>query len=61
MESKAICVITTILWVAGLLLLLAGAFDVLQVSDNKLIFAALACFILGGAVKRIAKGGSCCK
>jgi hypothetical protein len=61
MEGKGTCIITTVLWVAGLLLLIAGAFDVLPVSDNKVMFAAIACFIIGGAIKRIAKGGSCCK
>jgi len=61
MESKAVCVITTLLWLVGLLLLLAAAFDALPYSDNKVIFVAIACFIIGGAIKRIAKGGSCCK
>jgi hypothetical protein len=64
MESKSTCVISTILWALGLLLLLAAAFDVLPMSDNKIIFLAIACFILVGVAKKIGKagggGGSCC-
>lgn len=64
MENKSTCVITSILWALGLILLLAAAFDVLPISDNKIIFIALACFILIGVVKKIGKagggGGSCC-
>ena len=62
MENKNTCVITTILWAVGLLLLMAAAFDILPISDNKIIFFAIACFILIGVVKKIGKagGGSCC-
>jgi len=60
MENKSTCVITTILWAIGLILLLAAAFDVLPIPDNKVIFIALACFILIAVVKRIGKAGSCC-
>jgi len=62
MENKNLCIINTILWGAGVLLLLAAAFDVLPISDNKIIFLALACFILNVVIKRIAKStSSCCK
>jgi hypothetical protein len=64
MESKSVCVINSILWGAGILLLLASAFDILPISDNKVIFLALGCFILSLVIKRISKGvsgGSCCK
>jgi len=62
MENKNTCVINSVLWGAGILLLLAAAFDVLPVADNMIIFFALACFIIGAVVKRIAKGtGGCCK
>ncbi|MBM3249313.1 MAG: hypothetical protein FJZ09_00495 [Candidatus Omnitrophica bacterium] len=62
MENKSTCVVTTILMGAGILLLLAAAFDILPVADNVIIFVALACFVIGGLVKRIAKGGGgCCK
>jgi len=62
MENKNLCIINTILWGAGILLLLAAAFDVLPISDNKVIFLALACFILNVVIKRIAKStSSCCK
>jgi len=62
MENKNTCVINSILWGAGILLLLAAAFDVLPLSDNLIIFLALACFIIGAVIKKIAKGtSSCCK
>jgi hypothetical protein len=62
MENKNTCIINTILIGAGILLLLAAAFDVLPMADNLVIFIALACFIIGGIIKRIAKGtSSCCK
>jgi len=62
MESKNTCVASAILWGAGILLLLAAAFDVLPMSDNLAIFLALACFIVNVVIKRIAKtSGSCCK
>jgi len=63
MSNKGRCVIGTVLVTVGILLLLAAAFDILPVSDNVMIFAALACFIIAGAVKKIMKGGSgtCCK
>jgi len=62
MENKNTCVINSILRGAGILLLLAAAFDVLPISDNLLIFLALACFIISGVMKKIAKGtSSCCK
>lgn len=62
MENKNMCIINAVLNGAGILLLLAAAFDVLPISDNKVIFLAIACFIIGGIIKKISKGtGSCCK
>ncbi len=62
MDSKNTCIISTILTGAGILLLLAAAFDVLPLSDNLVIFLALTCFIINVVIKKIAKGtGSCCK
>lgn len=56
------CVCNSILWGAGILLLLAAAFDILPLSDNLVIFLALACFIIAGVINKITKGtGSCCK
>jgi len=47
---------------AGILLLLAAAFDVLPLSDNLVIFIALACFVVSAVIKKISKGtSSCCK
>jgi len=61
-EYKKTCVINSILWGVGILLLLAAAFDVLPQSDNLIIFLALACFIISGIIKQIGKGsGGCCK
>ncbi|MCX5699645.1 MAG: hypothetical protein NTX01_08375 [Candidatus Omnitrophica bacterium] len=62
MENKNTCVCNAILNGVGILLLLAAAFDVLPLSDNLVIFIALACFIVSGIIKKIAKGTtSCCK
>lgn len=62
MESKNTCIINTVLWVTGLLLLLAAAFDVLPIADNLTIFLAIVCFVIGAAIKKVTKGvGSCCK
>jgi len=55
MESKNIKVVNIVVWGVGVLLLLAAAFDVLPISDNKVIFLALACFIVNIVIKRIAK------
>jgi len=49
-------VIATILGVLGLLFILAGpAFHLLPGSNSLWIFTALACWIVGGVVGRIAK------
>ncbi len=61
--EKNTCIVNSILWGAGILLLLAAAFDILPIADNTVIFIALACFVIGAVIKKIAKGatGSCCK
>ena len=62
MENKNTCVCYAVLNGVGILLLLAAAFDVLPLSDNLLIFLALACFIISVVIKKISKGtSSCCK
>ncbi|MDD5120828.1 MAG: hypothetical protein PHR84_05915 [Candidatus Omnitrophica bacterium] len=62
MENKNTCIISSILWGVGILLLLAAAFDVLPLSDNLVIFLALACFIVNLVIKKIVRGSSsCCK
>jgi len=61
MESKNIKVVNIVVWGVGVLLLLAAAFDVLPISDNKVIFLALACFIANIVIKRITKDTGCCK
>ena len=62
MENQKSCICHAILTGAGILLLLAAAFDLLPVSDNLVIFIALACFIISGIIKKITKGtSSCCK
>lgn len=60
MEKKPHEIVTIVLQGAGIVFLLAAAFDVLPMSDNQVIFIALACFIVSSMVKRIASGGSCC-
>ena len=60
MGNKNMCMCGSILMGAGILLLLA--FDVLPISDNRVLFIAIACFIVSGIIKKIAKGtSSCCK
>jgi len=62
MENKNTCVCHAILCGAGILLLLAAAFDVLPLKDNLVIFIALACFIISGIIKKVTKSSSsCCK
>ncbi|MDD5562007.1 MAG: hypothetical protein PHT50_07795 [Candidatus Omnitrophica bacterium] len=62
MENKNTCICIPILTGVGILLLLAAAFDVLPLSDNLVIFIALACFIISAIMKKIVKGtSSCCK
>ncbi|MFA5355988.1 MAG: hypothetical protein WC301_01070 [Candidatus Omnitrophota bacterium] len=60
-NNKEVCVGGVIFSTAGILLLLGAAFDILPVSDNLAIFLGIACFIIAGAIKKIMKGGSCCK
>jgi hypothetical protein len=62
MANQNNCICTSVLGGAGILLLLAAAFDILPWSDNLVIFLALACFIVSGIIKKISKGtNSCCK
>jgi len=62
METKNTCVCNAVLTGAGILLLLAAAFDILPIEDNLVIFIALACFVISGIIKKVIKGTSnCCK
>lgn len=62
MENKSTCIVSIVLNTAGILLLVAAAFDILPLADNQAIFIAVACFVIGAAAKKIIKGGSgCCK
>jgi hypothetical protein len=62
MENKNTCMCNAILTGIGILLLLAAAFDILPLTDNLVIFLALACFIVSAVIKKISKGtSSCCK
>jgi hypothetical protein len=61
METKAVGTVSTVLRGLAILLLFAAAFDVTPVSDNMMIFLALACFVVSGVINRIAKGACCCK
>ncbi len=56
MSTQAPTVIAAVLGVLGLLLILAGpAFGLLPGSNNVWIFSALACWIVGGAIKGFLK------
>lgn len=60
--EKNSCKCGLILNGAGILLLLAAAFDVLPWADNLVIFLAVACFIVSGIIKKVTGGkDSCCK
>lgn len=62
MDNRAMCFMKPVLWGLAMLLLLAAAFDIFpSVGDNLLIFLALACFVVLGVMKKIAKNSSCCK
>ncbi|MFA4993432.1 MAG: hypothetical protein WC571_05640 [Candidatus Omnitrophota bacterium] len=60
--EKNVCKCNAILNGIGILLLLAAAFDILPLTDNLVIFLALACFIISAVIRKIGKGtSSCCK
>ncbi len=61
MDNKAVNTLRSVLWGAGIILLLAAAFDVTSASDNMMIFLALACFVVSSVIKRCVKAGGCCK
>jgi hypothetical protein len=53
-------VLSVLLGGLGVLILLAAAFDMVpSVSDNTMIFWAIACFVVMAMVKKLSKG--CCK
>jgi len=56
MNTKTASIIAAVLGVLGLLIILAGpAFDLLPISTNASIFAALACWIVGGLIRGLVK------
>ncbi|MFC1577127.1 hypothetical protein ACFL3N_02170 [Candidatus Omnitrophota bacterium] len=61
MECKIAGMAPAVLSAAGILLLLASAFDIVPAHDNLLVFLGIACFIVAGVIKKVNKGGSCCK
>ncbi|MDD4980806.1 MAG: hypothetical protein PHC54_06045 [Candidatus Omnitrophica bacterium] len=61
MENKIIGVVNALLWGAGILILLAAAFDVLPIADNLAIFLGISCFIINAVIKKIARSSGCCK
>jgi len=61
MDAKTVGIVRSVLNGAGIIVLLAAAFDVTGVADNQMIFLALVCFVVSGVIKRIAKTTGCCK
>lgn len=61
MESKTTGIVRSILWGAGIILLIGAALDVTPIEDNTMIFLALACFVVSAVIKRAGKSGGCCK
>lgn len=55
MDGKKAKVICRILVAMGVILILAMAFDLVPGMGNVLLFLAISCFIIAGAVKAIAK------
>lgn len=54
MDAKVANIASMILATLGVILILAMAFGVSDVGGNTLIFAGVVCFILAGAIRRIA-------
>jgi hypothetical protein len=57
MEEKKTTLITAPLAGTGIILILMSAFDIVPKWDNVLIFVGLACLIIAGVVKKMAKQG----
>jgi len=55
MDKKKITFVTAPLTGTGIILLLMSAFDIIPAWDNVLIFIGIACFIVAGVVKKMAK------
>lgn len=55
MDGKKAKVICRILVLVGVILILAMAFDLVPGMGNVLLFLAISCFIIAGAVKAIAR------
>ncbi len=55
MDEKQVKLITAPLIGTGIILIMMSAFDVIPAWDNVLIFIGIACFIVAGVVKKIAK------
>ena len=55
MDEKKLQFITAPLTGSGIILILMSAFDIVPAWDNVLIFTGLACFIVSGVIKKLAK------
>ena len=55
MDEKKIKLITAPLIGTGIILILMSGFDIIPAWDNVLIFLGIACFIVVGVVKKVAK------
>jgi len=56
MKNKPMDFTALILNGAGILLLLASAFDLIPKLDNLLVFLGIACFIVGGIFRKVSSG-----
>lgn len=55
MDAKKLKMITAPLTGTGIILIMMSAFDVIPAWDNVLIFIGIACFIVAGVIKKLAK------
>ncbi|MDP8298549.1 MAG: hypothetical protein P9L88_01395 [Candidatus Tantalella remota] len=57
MDNKKTTFLTAPLTGTGIILILMSAFDIIPRWDNVLIFLGLACLIIAGVIKKVAKQG----
>ncbi len=55
MSRKFADMISTVLTSTGILILMAMAFDLFDTNDNVMLFVGVACFIIAGLVRSIAR------
>jgi hypothetical protein len=55
MNDQTIKIVTAIMNGIGVLLLLAAGFDLVPAQDNLVVFLGIACFIVAGVFRKVAK------